>query len=312
MWYGYGVEMTTDAANSESSLSIKARALSGALEPFVGSVYFSPECHNNYVNLGFNPSAAKAGEVALPDGPAYFTSRGSVMGQVNGHVVAAAFAVFNPVAVVPSVAQGWKLTDAATICAARQNGAVAQLRRLLGDSPEGLRVVIDGLRRAVGTLRVEARPLFAGVVSQTEPTDDLAKAWWLGDCLREYRGDSHNAAWITAGLTAVEIGLLTELWWGIPLHSYVRTRAWTEADVATAMARLGEAGLIENQSFTNAGRRFRSDIEIATDLQMEHAIAAIGKDFTEVCRILSSWSAEVRRGHGYLAAGPMDLASRNL
>mgnify|MGYP003704542881 CR=1 FL=1 len=77
-----------------------ARALAAALEPFVGQVYFSPECHANYEALGFAPSRGQANGVALPDGPAYFTSRGSLMGQVPGELVAAAFAVFNPEAVV--------------------------------------------------------------------------------------------------------------------------------------------------------------------------------------------------------------------
>jgi len=74
-----------------------------ALEPVAGQVYFSPECHAAYAVLGFSPSPGTlGGGVQLPDGPAYFTSRGSVMGQVPGQVVAAAFAVFNPDAVVPS------------------------------------------------------------------------------------------------------------------------------------------------------------------------------------------------------------------
>jgi hypothetical protein len=304
---GVPLQPMTDSA---SQLSIAARALSGALEPFVGSVYFSPECHANYVKLGFDPSVNRAGEVALPDGPAYFTSRGSVMGQVPGEVVAAAFAVFNPQAVVPSVTRGWSLTDAATICAARTDGAVGQLTRILGAKPEGLAEVIEALQRAVDALRVEARPLFAGVLSQGRPTGDLATAWWLGDCLREYRGDSHNAAWISAGLTAVEIGLLTELWWGIPIHTYVRTRAWSDADVAEALDNLASRGFLQDRAFTDAGRAFRSDIETATDLQMARAISAMGKDFDAVCRILNHWSTDVRSGHGYLAAGPMDLASR--
>lgn len=109
-----------------------ARSLAGALEPFAGSVYFSPECHERYVALGFSPSAASRQGVALPDGSAYFTSRGSVMGQVPGQLVASAFAVFNPVAVVPVVTHGWTLVDAATICEARTEGAVAQLARILG------------------------------------------------------------------------------------------------------------------------------------------------------------------------------------
>ena len=103
-----------------------ARALAAALEPVVGQVYFSPECHANYAALGFAASANTVNGVAMPDGPAYFTSRGSVMGQVPGEVVAAAFAVFNPAAVVPSVRHGWSLTDAATICQARDDGAIGQ------------------------------------------------------------------------------------------------------------------------------------------------------------------------------------------
>ncbi|HAP76118.1 MAG TPA: hypothetical protein DCR14_08560, partial [Acidimicrobiaceae bacterium] len=102
-----------------------ARALAAALEPVTGQVYFSPECHAGYAALGFSPSSGQANGVALPDGPAYFTSRGSVMGQVPGELVAAAFAVFNPAAVIPSVTYGWTLTDAATICAARDHGAIA-------------------------------------------------------------------------------------------------------------------------------------------------------------------------------------------
>ena len=85
----YGCPMTSD------ELSTKARALGGALEPFVGQVYFSRECHQNYTALGFQPSPGEMNGVALPEGVAYFTSRGSLMGQVPGELVAAAFAVFS-------------------------------------------------------------------------------------------------------------------------------------------------------------------------------------------------------------------------
>src|SRR5205823_8627998 len=96
-----------------------SRTLRNRLEPLIGQVYFAPECHAAYAALGFNGSPLTANGVPLPDGPAYFTSRGSLMGQVPGEVVAAAFAVFNPTAVVPAVTFGWTLTDATTICAAR-------------------------------------------------------------------------------------------------------------------------------------------------------------------------------------------------
>ncbi|PRC53180.1 hypothetical protein C6A85_55145, partial [Mycobacterium sp. ITM-2017-0098] len=76
---------------------------------------------------GFGGSPRSALTVAFPDPSAYFTSRGSVMGQVSGAVVAAAFGVFNPETVVAGVAFGWSLTDADTMCAARDSGAIGQL-----------------------------------------------------------------------------------------------------------------------------------------------------------------------------------------
>src|SRR5215510_564482 len=114
------------------STYVTGRTLRDRIEPLIGQVYFSQECHAAYAALGFAPSPAISNGVALPDGPAYFTSRGSLMGQVPGEVVAAAFGVFNPAAVVPAVTFGWTRTDAATISAARHDGAVAQLVRVLG------------------------------------------------------------------------------------------------------------------------------------------------------------------------------------
>src|SRR4249919_1666296 len=90
----------------------RARALAAAIEPVTGQVYFSPECHEAYASLGFSPSAAAVGGVAMPDGPAYFCSRGSVLGQVPGEVIAATFGVFNPAVVVPLVDMGWALVSA--------------------------------------------------------------------------------------------------------------------------------------------------------------------------------------------------------
>ena len=285
-----------------------ARALAAALEPLVGQVYFSPECHANYVALGFAPSSGLAGGVALPDGPAYFTSRGSVMGQVPGEVVAAAFAVFNPAAVIPSVRHGWSLTDAATICQARDDGAIAQLQRLLGEAPAGIERAHALLARAVEPLRPEGRPLYAGLRSLSMPTTDLGAVWRLGDLLREYRGDSHTAAWISAGVDATEIGLLSELYWGLPMRTYSRTRAWTEADFDAAHDRLRGRGLVDDTSLTDAGRAERERIEIHTDAQMEPVLAALGDDLDELLGILLPWGAAIRAAKGYPASGPHDLA----
>lgn len=285
-----------------------ARRLAHALEPFAGQVYFSPECHERYERLGFRGSPGRLGEVAGPDGPAYFTSRGSVMGQVPGEVVAAAFAVFNPVVVVACLDIGWGTTDADTICAERTAGAVEQLERLLGGRPDGAGRARTLLERATADLRPEGKPLFAGLLSLGLPGEILADLWRLADLLREFRGDAHTAAWTSAGFDGTEIGLLTEAWLGLPLRSYSRTRGWSDEDFDAATERLRSAGLLDGDALSPAGRERREAIEEATDLQCAPIVDALGDDLEELAEILGSWSRTVVAGHGYPGDGAADLA----
>ena len=288
-----------------------ARRLAGALEPFAGQVYFSPECHQEYVALGFGPSpATTANGVQVPDGPAYFCSRGSAMGQVPGEVVASAFAVFNPAAVVPAVSYGWTLTDAATIAEARRRGATAQLVRILGEEPDGLARVTELLQQANEPLRPEGRPLFAGLLALGVPDDPMGAAWRLADRLREYRGDVHTAVWTSAGFDATEIGLLTELYWGLPMRSYVRTRAWSNDDLDAAEERLRARGLLDGDGLSATGREQREAVEIATDAACRPIVDALGDDLDEVVGIMEGWGAAIRDAAGYLPGGPHELAGR--
>ena len=285
-----------------------ARSLAAALEPITGQVYFSPECHAAYEALGFGPSPGNFAGVAGPEMSSYFCSRGSVMGQVPGEVIASAFGVFNPAVVVPAVAQGWTITDATTICAARTEGATAQLVRLLGESPDGLPTARDLLRRAVDGLRPEGKPLFAGQRSLPLPDHPVGEVWRLGDMLREYRGDAHVASWTSAGFDATEIGLLTEPYWGLPMRTYVRTRSWTDDDLDAAYERLEARGLVDDGQLTDKGRAEREAVEVATDVQCQPIVDALGDDLSSLVAILRPWGATVCEGKGYPALGPHDLA----
>ena len=294
-----------------STTSHLARRLGSVLEPVVGQVYFSPECHANYVALGFDPSPGDANGVALPDGPAYFASRGSLLGQVPGEVIAAAFGVFSAAVVVPMVQVAWTRTDADTIRAARADGAVAQLRRLIGEQPDGVARARQLLQLAAAPLPINGRHLAAGVAALTVPDDDLAAVWHLGDFLREYRGDCHNAAWVAAGLTATDIGLLTELSWGMPTRSYSRTRGWSDDEFDRSEHRLRDLGYLDGTGaethLSQPGRHAREQIEVVTDEQMRPALDALADDIEELFDILAPWGETIRAGKGYLRAGPHEL-----
>jgi hypothetical protein len=280
-----------------------SRALASAIEPFAGQVYFAPECHRGYAALGFGPSPATAGGVEMPDGAAYFCSRGSVLGQAPGEVIAATFAVFNPAVVVPAVRYGWTLTDAKTIRAVRADGAVGQLRRILGAGPDGVERAVRLLRRATDRLPLAGKPLYAGMVAQELPGEPLADAWQLADRLREFRGDAHIAAWTSAGFDAVEIGLITELHAGHPPRSYIRTRAWTDDDLDAGEERLAARGLIGDGALTDAGRAAREAVEAATDEGCAPIVAALGDDLDELAGLVGGWSQQVLAAGGFPAAG---------
>jgi hypothetical protein len=93
------------------------------------------------------------------------------------------------------------------------------------------------------------------------------------------------------------------------MRSYVRTRAWTDADLDAAYARLAGRGLVEGDGLTEEGRRQREDVERATDRQCRPIVDALGDDFEELLAILLPWGAAIRAAGGYLASGPHDLAA---
>lgn len=276
-----------------------SRALSAAIEPFSGQVYFSPECHRGYAALGFGASPATSGGVELPDGPAYFCSRGSALGQAPGEVIAATFAVFNPAVVVPAVAYGWKLTDAPTIRAARTEGAVGQLRRVLGAEPDGLDRALQLLQRAADGLPVAGKPLFAGLVADGLTGDPLTDAWLLADQLREFRGDAHVNAWVAGGFDAVEIGLITELYRGMPPRTYVRSRAWSDDELTAGEERLAERGLARDGVLSDAGRAAREAVETATDAACAPILARLGDDLGELVEVVGGWSEQLVEAGGF-------------
>jgi hypothetical protein len=279
-------------------LSTSARRVWRALEPIAANVYFAPEAHTAYESLGFGPSPGERNGVAFPDGTAYFTSRGACLGTVPGEVVAAAFGVFNPAAVVPAVAEGWRRTTREAILAARQNGAVESLQRLLGEPP-GLARATALLQRGADAVGGEGRALFSGLRSLGWPGDPMGDFWRAADLVREHRGDSHIAAWVGRDLDGVEIGLLTDLWRGLPFKSWVRSRAWSDDDLEAGAERLRRRGLLDGDALTDRGRDLREEIEVDTDRLVGRVIAALGEDLDELVGLVEPWRDAVVEGGGY-------------
>ena len=272
----------------DEEVRAKARKLRDLVEVVAASVYFLPEAHAAYKELG------------LPEFlPPYFASRGACMGQVPGEVVTAAFGVFNPVTVIPAVDEAWSKTDRDTILAAREKGAVDGLTRLLGPAPDGLARATEVLTRAGLEATGEGRGLYSGLLSLGFPGTPMGDFWRAADLVREHRGDSHIIAWVSHGLDPIQANLSTELWWHLPLRSYVRTRGWSEQQIDAAVDDLRDRGLMDGDEFTEQGEELRAAIELCTDLQERSIVKTLADDFEELCMILTPMKDKLVAGGAY-------------
>lgn len=278
------------------------RRLGTLVEPLAAAVYFAPEAFAAYkeiVDLGNDYWAP------------YYASRGASLGDTPAPVVAAAFGVFNPDHIVEGLTAAWAAAPAARWWAARVQGATAQLERLLGPEPEGAVRATELLRRVADAAIVAGRPFFAGLSAMPWPGTVVGDLWHAADLVREHRGDTHTAAWTSAGFTAPEIMMLTELWWGLPHGLYLASRHWPVDAVALGLERLRREGWVEGEppTITDAGIKARVAVENATDVGEAHVLAALADDEREeLFTILKPMAATICAGGGY----PADPNERTL
>jgi hypothetical protein len=271
------------------------RRLRDAIEPIATICYWSEPAYDAYAALGLDFLQG------------YVWSRGCVLGEPDGSVVAAAFGVFEPGLIGQLYDAARAAAGLADIRAARETGAVAALRTVLG-GPEQVAEVTGALRRAAEAMDTAGRPLFAGLAGMPWPAHELGRLWHACAMLRELRGDSHLAACMAAGLTGLEANILTELQVGWPLHSYTATRGWPPEAMNLATISLRERGLIGDDALTGAGASLRADIEEATDRQLAPARDAAGPDLPGILPLLQGWSQQIIE-HGWFPPDPYKRAS---
>ena len=290
-----------------------SRALAAALEPVIGQVYFSPECHANYVGArlrrqprrGQRRGAARRPgllhEPRLADGPGARRARRRRVRRVQPGGRRAV-----------GRATGGRCTDATTICArprrrARSPSSCASsaTRPTASTAPDEL--LARAVRAAAPGGPAAVRRCAA---RQPMPDTDLGAVWRLGDMLREFRGDSHTAAWIGAGLDATEIGLLSELYWGLPMRTL---QPHTRLDRRAVRRRARAPASRVVWWTTRASRRTvaasAKQIELETDLQMAPVDRGASATTSTSCSPSSCRGARrSATARAIPASGPHDLA----
>jgi hypothetical protein len=222
-----GVSPTTDASTSP------ARRLRDAIEPIAMHAVWSRSVNEHIEARGLDFLSG------------YVWGRAAALGEPTPEVVAATFAWFEPGMITAVYSAGRAVCSRDEVLAAR-----AEAANSLGDVLAGSDVasVASALRSAVETLDRTGRPLFAGLAGEPWPDQPAGQLWRACELLREHRGDSHVAASVAAGLSGIEMNVLTECWLGMPITSYSATRGWSPDALGAAMGHLEAAGLLSDGS----------------------------------------------------------------
>jgi hypothetical protein len=235
-----------------------ARQLFRLVEPIHLVTYFADEPTEALMALGHRN---------YWDG--YFAGRAAPLGRVPAAVVHAVFYNFAEGEAARHVPRVWDTASPEAALAARQQGSVAALRRILGDVADspGLARAADLAMSAASGAPPEGRVMYAALRVLPVPEEPVARLWHAATLLREHRGDGHVAALVSEGIGGTEAHVLHALAEGIyPAETFGRIHHLPAARLAAVMDGLRGRGLLDADGrLTDTGRDAKARIESLTD-----------------------------------------------
>ncbi|HME79104.1 MAG TPA: hypothetical protein VKI00_26640 [Mycobacterium sp.] len=275
-----------------------ARRFFDRFEPVHAVTYFAPEARAALDGLGYRGFWM-----------GYFAARSAPLGMVSPDVVTAIFYNFAPERVAKALPSAWEIAGPEAALQARQESAVAALRRYGLSVDENVTVGAELAGKAARQAPLDGRPLFAANRALPWPDDPLAALWHAATLLREQRGDTHIAVLAAAGVSGRECNVLQAASGAIPRGYIARARDYDDEAWRRHEQRLAERGLLNDDgSITAAGRELKDDIESSTDALSLSALDALSDDEVEAMfQALTPITRAVVAGGDLPAMTPMGL-----
>lgn len=244
----------------------------------------------------------------------YFAARSAPLGIVPTEVVTAIFYNFAPQRVAKALPAAWQIAGPEAALRARQDAAVAALRRYGLDMGENISVAAELAGKAVRGALLDGRPLFAANLALPWPDDPLAALWHAATLLREQRGDAHVAVLIASGVSGRDSNVLHAAAGRVPRDYIARTRDYDESEWRLYEQRLADRGLLDQDgSLTEAGRELKDRIEATTDTLALSALDALTDDEVETLfQALTPITRAVVAGGDLPAVTPMAVRRDDL
>ncbi len=240
----------------------------------------------------------------------YFAARSAPLGMAPPQLVTAIFYNFSPARVAKALPAAWEIAGPEAALGARQDSAVAALRRYGLDIDENVRVAAELAGKAAQQAPLDGRTLFAANLALPWPDNPLAALWHAATLLREQRGDAHVAVLTAAGVSGRESNVLHAAAGRVPRDYMARARDYDEVEWAHFEQGLAARGLLNDDgSLTAAGQELKDRIESRTDTLALSALDALSDDEVETLfRALTPITRAVVAGGDVPAMTPMALS----
>jgi len=232
-----------------------ARRLWSLFEPLHAVTYFAPEGRAAFEAAGLRGFWR-----------GYFASRSAPLGLAPAAVTTALYANFAPRMVERAIPSVWELASPQQTLAAREEGSVAALARLLrlldGEDVGEAARLLQGVAASAPT---SGRALGAANAALPWPEEPLAVLWQAATVLRELRGDGHVLAQLAVGLDGLSTMVL-RAGHDLAREALQSNRGWTDDEWATAAESLTGRGLLgADGRVTPAGLELLDRAEALTD-----------------------------------------------
>jgi hypothetical protein len=227
-----------------------------SVQTTIGWIFWDPGAVARYEALG------------VPGPLGYLASRSAPLAPAGPEAVAAAFGSITAVGIAMAFAVVEQAPAASfdALWAARDEAVVEGLRRYAPGIVAPLERLGPRLWPVVDALPSVGRVLFAAHLRMARPADPLLSGWHAVNCLREWRGDTHWALVVAAGLSGVEASVLHNAWLSYDPEWLPRSRGSSPDEIAAATAALVDRGLLTADGGATAeGRALRQHLEDETD-----------------------------------------------
>lgn len=273
----------------DSQRTKSIRTVSARLNSFHSAMYFSEIVGAVYAEHGLQPGVE--GNMAARSAP---------LGRVNPGVVSAAYYNYSPNFVAGLLPRLWDIASPEEMVQARFDAVAAFMAEVFGSREdialltEAATQLASAVEPVLAAMDFSGRTLAAAtadVIGAHSATTAFEKLWDVATVAREFRGDGHVAALVTAGLPGID-ALMLDVATGASFkpRAAQKTRGYTDEEWKTGQNRLADSGLItveqdergfDRPIITAAGRDLKEQVEQLTDGTVATAWSVLDDDQIE-------------------------------